>query len=477
MQRWGGRFTGGTDERVVDFTRSIEVDAALAADDLEGSIAHVRGLGRAGILDGRRGRRRSSRDCAALAVEVEAGEVDWDPALEDVHMNLEAALEARIGPLARKLHTGRSRNDQVATDLRLWTPPGDRPARRRDHRLRAGARRARRARGRGDPAGHDPHPAGPAGPPRPPPPGLRRDVRARPRPARRRAATARTVSPLGSGALAGAGYPLDREATARELGFDGVTANSLDAVSDRDFVVEVLAAVALGDGPPVAPGRGDHLVVEPGVRLRPGRRRLLDRQLDDAEQAEPRPGRARAREGGPDHRGPDGGARHPEGPATGLPARPPGGQAAALRVGRRARGVARRHEPGSSRRSRSTRPGCGRPPTRASRPRPPSPTRSSGAGSPSGAPTTSSARSWPRPRPGRVGLAAVTDDEVAAGPPGRRRRGGGGAGGGRRSRRRGSRPLGGLGRGRARRRGRHRRDGSVAGARGARRRAGAARPG
>src|SRR3990170_799553 len=120
MQRWGGRFAGGTAERVVDFTRSIEVDAQLAADDLEGSIAHVRGLGRAGILaaadvDG------LVEGLRALAVEVEAGGVAWDPALEDVHMNLEAALEARIGPLARKLHTGRSRNDQVATDLRLWT--------------------------------------------------------------------------------------------------------------------------------------------------------------------------------------------------------------------------------------------------------------------------------------------------------------------------------------------------------------------
>jgi argininosuccinate lyase len=118
VRRWGGRFAGGTDERVIDFTRSIEIDAALAADDIEGSIAHVRGLGRAGILaagdvgvlvDGLR----------ALAAEVEAGTVTWDPALEDVHMNLEAMLEARIGPVARKLHTGRSRNDQVATDLRL----------------------------------------------------------------------------------------------------------------------------------------------------------------------------------------------------------------------------------------------------------------------------------------------------------------------------------------------------------------------
>jgi len=243
MERWGGRFTGGTDERVVDFTRSIEVDAALAADDLEGSIAHVRGLGRAGILtavevDG------LVEGLRALAVDVEAGEVAWDPALEDVHMNLEAALEARIGPLARKLHTGRSRNDQVATDLRLWT-------RRAIDRLDAGIIGFERALvGLAEreveailPGTTHIQPAQPV---------LlahhllayvemfERD-RGRLADARRRL----NRSPLGSGALAGAGYPLDREATARELGFDGATANSMDAVADRDFVVEVLAAVAL----------------------------------------------------------------------------------------------------------------------------------------------------------------------------------------------------------------------------------------
>lgn len=243
MQRWGGRFTGGTDPRVVDFTRSIEVDAALAADDIEGSIAHVRGLGRAGILEAAEvdGLVAGLR---ALAVEVEAGEVAWDPALEDVHMNLEAALEARIGPLARKLHTGRSRNDQVATDLRLWTR---RAIDRLDEAIigfeRALVGLAEREVEAILPGTTHIQPAQPV---------LlahhlmayvemfERD-RGRLADARRRL----NVSPLGSGALAGAGYPLDREATARELGFDGATANSMDAVSDRDFVVEVLAAVAL----------------------------------------------------------------------------------------------------------------------------------------------------------------------------------------------------------------------------------------
>ncbi len=244
MQLWGGRFSGDADEEVAAFGRSIDVDKALALDDLDGSVAHVRGLARAGVL--------TSGEVDAIVAGLEGlrrdvanGELRWDPAMEDVHLNLEAALTERIGPVAGKLHTGRSRNDQVATDLRLWTRravdrldqallgfedalvdlaeregtavlPGTthiQPAQPVlfGHHLLAYVEMAERDRGRlAD--------------------------------ARRRL----NVSPLGSGALAGAGYPLDREATAADLGFDGVTANSLDAVGDRDFVVEVLAAVALG---------------------------------------------------------------------------------------------------------------------------------------------------------------------------------------------------------------------------------------
>ena len=243
MRLWGGRFQGTTDQRVVDFTRSIEIDEALAQDDIAGSIAHVHGLGRASLLT-----ETEVAELVAglqgLASEVEAGSLTWDPALEDVHLNLEAALEERIGPVARKLHTGRSRNDQVATDLRLWTRRAidrldsailgferalvDLAEREIDtvlpgsthlqpgqpvlfaHHLLAYVEMLERDRGR------------------------LADARARV-----------NISPLGSGALAGVGYPLDRKATAAELGFEGVAANSLDAVSDRDFVVEVLAAVAL----------------------------------------------------------------------------------------------------------------------------------------------------------------------------------------------------------------------------------------
>ena len=244
MRVWGGRFGEENDQRVADFTRSIEVDRELAADDIAGSIAHVRGLARAGLL--------TDEELAtlvdglnALAEGVAAGSIEWDPALEDVHLNLEVALTDRVGPVAGKLHTGRSRNDQVATDLRLWT-------RRAIDRLDAGLVGFERALvGLAEREGEAVLPG--TTHIQPAQPVLfahhllayvemaERD-RGRLADARRRL----NVSPLGAGALAGAGYPLDRETTAAELGFDGVTANSLDAVSDRDFVVEVLAAVALG---------------------------------------------------------------------------------------------------------------------------------------------------------------------------------------------------------------------------------------
>jgi argininosuccinate lyase len=240
---WGGRFAYETDERVVAFTSSLEADRDLALDDLEGSMAHVRGLERAGLVSPDEAT-ELVRGLVALREEVEAGTFAFDPALEDVHLNVEAALADRIGAVAGKLHTGRSRNDQVATDLRLWT-------RRAIDRLDAGLIDWERALvGLADRDGEAVMPG--ATHIQPAQPVLlahhllafvemaERD-RGRLADARRRL----DLSPLGSGALAGAGYPLDREATAHDLGFAGATANSLDAVSDRDFVVEVLAAVAL----------------------------------------------------------------------------------------------------------------------------------------------------------------------------------------------------------------------------------------
>jgi argininosuccinate lyase len=244
MKMWGGRFGGATDDDVAAFGRSIETDAAMALDDLDGSVAHVHGLGRAGILT-RAEVEAIVGGLAEIRRDVESGAIRWDPALEDVHMNVEAALTQRVGPVAGKLHTGRSRNDQVATDLRLWT-------RRAVDRLDAailGFEDALVALAERD---GDAVLAGTTHTQPAQPVLLGHHVLAYVEMAERdrgRLADARrrlNVSPLGSGALAGAGYPLDREATARELGFDGVTANSLDAVGDRDFVVEVLAATALG---------------------------------------------------------------------------------------------------------------------------------------------------------------------------------------------------------------------------------------
>jgi argininosuccinate lyase len=243
MRLWGGRFEDQTDSRAADFTRSIDLDRALALDDLAGSAAHVRGLGRAGLLAPAEVEALLG-GIEALRAEVESGSLEWDPALEDVHLNLEEALARRVGPVAGKLHTGRSRNDQVATDLRLWL-------RRTIAALDAALLRMERA--LVDLAEREIDAVLPGTTHLQPAQPvllahhllayfemLERD-RGRLADCRRRA----NVSPLGSGALAGAGYPLDREATARELGFDGVTANSLDAVSDRDFVAEMLFACAL----------------------------------------------------------------------------------------------------------------------------------------------------------------------------------------------------------------------------------------
>jgi argininosuccinate lyase len=244
MRLWGGRFAEDNDRRVADFTRSVDLDRELAADDIAGSIAHVHGLGRVGLLTDDEVDELVG-GLQELAASVNDGSFTWDPDLEDVHLNLESALADRIGPVAGKLQTGRSRNDQVATDLRLWL-------RRAIDRLDAallGFERSLVALAEREgtailPGTTHIQPAQPV---------LfahhllayvemaERD-RARLADARRRA----NVSPLGAGALAGAGYPLDREATAAELGFEGVTANSLDAVSDRDFVIETVGAIALG---------------------------------------------------------------------------------------------------------------------------------------------------------------------------------------------------------------------------------------
>ena len=252
MRLWGGRFGDGPDARMADFTRSIEVDAELALDDIAGSIAHVRGLGRAGLLTDGGGRSVLERGLVSLRDDVVAGAVAWDPALEDVHMNLETMLTERVGAVGRQA---------------AHRPLAERPGRHGPAALDAPRDRAPRRGDRWPWSGRWwTSPSARATPSCPARPTSSRPSRCCSRTtcsptSRCSSATAAgsadarrrlNVSPLGAGALAGAGYPLDREATAAELGFDGVTANSLDAVADRDFVVEVLAAAALGDGPPVA---------------------------------------------------------------------------------------------------------------------------------------------------------------------------------------------------------------------------------
>ena len=363
MRLWGGRFSEANDPRVADFTRSIEVDRELAVDDLVGSIAHVRGLGRAGLLTPDEvddARRRASRACAPRSRRARS------PGTRRSRTSTSTSRPPwprRIGPLAGKLHTGRSRNDQVATDLRLWL-------RRTIDRLdgaivdaRARARRPGRARRRRGPAGLDPHPARPAGPARPSPAGLRRDARARPRPAGRRAAAGERLAARRGRAGRGRLPARPRRRRPRELGFDGVTRELARRGERPRLRRRVPGRGRPRDGPPQPARRGDHLVVEPALRVRPGRRRVLDRLVDDAQQEEPRPGRARPRPGRPGHRRADRRPGPAQGPAAGLPARPPGGQGAAVRDGGRRSTPRSGSWPGCSTRWRSTASGCGPPPT------------------------------------------------------------------------------------------------------------------
>ena len=243
MKTWGARLTGEADAGALAFGQSLDVDVELAVDDLTGSIAYARALGEARLLEEAEVETIVA-GLAAIRDDVVRGTMTWDPALEDIHMNVESELGRRIGPVAGKLHAGRSRNDQVSTDLRLWLR---RSSDQIDEALllleRSLVVLARRHADVVMPAHTHTQPAQPA---------LfahhllayvemlERD-RGRVADARKRA----NVSPLGSGAIAGSGFGLDRERLADELGFDGVTRNSVDASGDRDFVVELLAAVAL----------------------------------------------------------------------------------------------------------------------------------------------------------------------------------------------------------------------------------------
>ena len=242
-QMWGGRFTSGPDAIMEEINASIGFDYRLARQDIAGSKAHVAMLAATGIV--------SQADADAIArgldevgAEIETGAFNFSRSLEDIHMNVESRLAEKIGPAAGRLHTARSRNDQVALDFKLWVRDAidELDSQLRDlqsalvekaekyagavmpgfthlqsaqpvtfgHHLLAYVEMIFRDRGRFH------------------------DARAR-----------LNECPLGAAALAGTSFPIDRAMTARALGFDRPTANSLDSVSDRDFVLETLAAAAI----------------------------------------------------------------------------------------------------------------------------------------------------------------------------------------------------------------------------------------
>ncbi|MET0049596.1 MAG: argininosuccinate lyase [Candidatus Thiodiazotropha sp.] len=240
---WSGRFNEPTDAFVEAFTASVDFDRRLYRYDIQGSIAHARMLAQQGILSDQE-RDDIIRGLEAIRTRIDNGEFQWSVSLEDVHMNIESALTEAIGYAGKKLHTGRSRNDQVATDIRLWL---------RDEvdGLIGAIRTLQRA--LLDKAEQEADTILPGfthlQTAQPITFGhhlmawfemLERD-RTRLEDGQRRA----NVMPLGAAALAGTTYPIDRHLTAQLLGFSAPAENSLDAVSDRDFAIEFCAAASI----------------------------------------------------------------------------------------------------------------------------------------------------------------------------------------------------------------------------------------
>ena len=242
-QSWGGRFSEPVDAFVARFTASVDFDQRLYRHDIMGSIAHATMLAKVGVLS------NDERDTViaglqAIEKEIEAGQFVWSTELEDVHMNIEARLTEQVGIVGKKLHTGRSRNDQVATDIRLWLRDEIDLILSQLTRLQEGLL------------------------------GLAQEHAATIMPGFTHLQTAQPVTfghhmlawfemlsrdyerlidcrkrtnrmPLGSAALAGTTYPIDREMTCELLGFEAVSGNSLDGVSDRDFAIEFCAAASI----------------------------------------------------------------------------------------------------------------------------------------------------------------------------------------------------------------------------------------
>ncbi len=240
---WSGRFNEPVSELVKRYTASVDFDKRLAEFDIQGSLAHSKMLGAQGIIS-QEDVKQIAQGLNEILAEIRAGQFEWRLDLEDVHLNIEKRLTDKIGDAGKRLHTGRSRNDQVSTDVRLWL-------RAVADDVVAGIRKLQTsivdlAETHFDTAM----------------PGFTHLQVAQPvtfghhllayfemlqRDAARFTDARKRINrlPLGAAALAGTSYPIDREMVAKELGFDGVCENSLDAVSDRDFAIEFTAAAAL----------------------------------------------------------------------------------------------------------------------------------------------------------------------------------------------------------------------------------------
>lgn len=240
---WGGRFQKSTDRRVDDFNSSIRFDKRMYAQDIRGSIAHANMLGRQGIIP-QADAEKIVEGLRGILDDINAGKVEFLIDAEDIHMNVEKLLTDRIGEAGKRLHTGRSRNDQVALDLRMYLLDETESlrgiilhalgvllslAKEHEATVMPGYTHLQKAQpitlGLHFMAYFEM---------------LRRDL-SRLEDWRKRC----DFSPLGSGALAGTTYPLDREGTARELGFGAITRNSLDGVSDRDFAIELAGVLSM----------------------------------------------------------------------------------------------------------------------------------------------------------------------------------------------------------------------------------------
>ena len=242
-QAWSALFSEPMSELVKRYTASVDFDQRLWRADIAGSLAHAAMLARQGII-GAQDLADIQRGMAQISAEIEAGHFEWKLELEDVHLNIEAALTQRVGDAGKRLHTGRSRNDQVATDVRLWLR-GEidalqlllvdmqralvEVAARNTTTVMPGFTHLQVA----QPVSFAHH--------------LLAYVEMFARDGERLADVRKRCNrlPLGAAALAGTSYPLDRESVAAELGFDGLCENSLDAVSDRDFAIEFLGFAAI----------------------------------------------------------------------------------------------------------------------------------------------------------------------------------------------------------------------------------------